>query len=97
MPLQAATQPTTEGKGLGPVQQIFLGNFGAEAGKGAKYLKAAEHHHQQRNRIQPMRKSHRPGMLVDRLLHFAGLGRLDFDYGFMHSCLPRLRPAVHKT
>src|SRR4051794_31004094 len=84
VPLQAAAQPSTECESLRPVQQIFLRNLRPETGEGAKNLKAAGHHHQQRNRIQPMREPHRPRMLVDSLLYFPGLWRFNLDNSFSH-------------
>src|SRR4029077_17336550 len=88
VPLQAAAQPSAKGEHLRPVQQILLWDFRAEAGEGSKYLKAARYHHQQRDRVQPMREPYRPGMFIGSLYHFSGLGRFDFDYCFMHFVFP---------
>src|ERR1700730_5936317 len=64
MPLQGATEPSTDGQRLRPVQQIFLRNLGAKARKRSKDLQAAADQNEQRNRVSPVTDPYRQGMLV---------------------------------
>src|SRR5208282_4443467 len=54
MPLQCSAQPAADGKSLWPVDQVFLRDFGSEAGKSAEDLEAAAYHHKQRHGIHPV-------------------------------------------
>src|ERR1700678_1261842 len=87
MPLQRTTQPTTNGKRPGPMQEIPLRNLRAEAGKSAENLQAASNHHKQSHGIEPVAEANDVGVLVDRATRSDGLGILvsgganDFNYG----------------
>src|SRR4029077_16083977 len=85
VPLQRATEPSAYSQRFWPVQQVFLRDFGAEAGKGAKNLQPAPHHHEQRDCVQPVAESHGPGMLIDCGRGLIRLRRFDFNYCFKHA------------
>src|SRR6266851_1866174 len=59
----------------------------AEAGKRAENLQPAAHHHEQRNRVDPMAQPHNKRMLIHRLDDFARLWIVDFNHpaGHVHS------------
>ena len=77
VPLQRASEPSAQRQGFRPVKQLFLGNFGAEAGKSPKDLQAASHQYEQGYGIHPVAEPYDVRMLIDRLGHFAGLGIFD--------------------
>src|SRR5580765_4442934 len=53
VPLQRAAQPSTERKGFGPVEEIFLRDLGPKTRESTKDLESAAHHHDQGNRVYP--------------------------------------------
>src|SRR5580700_3795830 len=46
VPLQCTPQPTTDGKRLGPVEQVLLRDLRPKAREGAKDLQSTSHHHE---------------------------------------------------
>ena len=65
VPLQRTAEPASDCKGLRPMQQIFLRDLGAEAGKRAKDLQAAAHQHEQRDRIHPVTQANGQRMFIN--------------------------------
>src|SRR5689334_4394018 len=64
VPLQRSSQPASQCKGFGPVDQVVLGNLCPEARERPEYLEPAANQHEERHCIQPMTAAHDEGMLV---------------------------------
>src|SRR5438270_13995042 len=65
VPLQRSSKPAANGERLWPVDEDLFGDLGAEAGEGSKYLQAASHHYEKRNRVHPVAESNNERVLVN--------------------------------